>query len=184
MSCILFQPHNFQFSTQSVSSLVTQLMMQCRRNPMELRSMDCFYVDSKKVSEKFLHHPPSVMILKKVGVFFKNVSNYFFCLQNFFNHIKTFGPKFHVLDCENENQSHLKKILLIKFSKVGLIMFMCESKTYFCYYWHFWTLRCVFEVKMIKKICLGVIRFEIGGLQRKLWRCRDVGLGHWTRAKG
>ena len=30
---------------------------------------------------------------------------------------------------------------------------------------------------MIKKIGLGVIRFEIGGLQRKLWRFRDVGVG-------
>ena len=30
---------------------------------------------------------------------------------------------------------------------------------------------------MIKKICLGVIRFEIGGLQGKLWRFREVGLG-------
>ena len=27
---------------------------------------------------------------------------------------------------------------------------------------------------MIKKICLGVIRFEIGGLQRKLWRFREA----------
>ena len=35
----------------------------------------------------------------------------------------------------------------------------------------------IFEIKMIKKICLGVIRFEIGGLQRKLWRFREVGLG-------
>ena len=30
---------------------------------------------------------------------------------------------------------------------------------------------------MIKKICLGVIRFKIGGLRRKLWRFREVGLG-------
>ena len=30
---------------------------------------------------------------------------------------------------------------------------------------------------MIKKICLGVIRFKIGGLQGKLWRFREVGLG-------
>ena len=30
---------------------------------------------------------------------------------------------------------------------------------------------------MIKKICLGVIRFEIGGLQRKLGQFQEVGLG-------
>ena len=30
---------------------------------------------------------------------------------------------------------------------------------------------------MIKKICLGVIRIKIGGLQGKLWRFREVGLG-------
>ena len=34
--------------------------------------------------------------------------------------------------------------------------------------WHFWTLDGIFEIKMIKKICLGVIRFKIGGLQGKL----------------
>ena len=62
-----------------------------------------------------------------------------------------------------------KIFLLIKFSKVGLITFACESKTYFCYCWHFWTLDGIFEIKMIKKICLGVIRFLIGGLQGKLW---------------
>ena len=43
--------------------------------------------------------------------------------------------------------------------------------------WHFWTLDGIFEIKMIKKICLGVFRFEILGLQRKLWRFREVGLG-------
>ena len=74
------------------------------------------------------------------------------------------------MECENENQSHLKTFLLIKFSKVGFITFECESKSHFCYYWHFWTLDGIFEIKMIKKICLGVIRFEIGGLQGKLWR--------------
>ena len=36
--------------------------------------------------------------------------------------------------------------------------------------WHFWILDSIFEIKMIKKICLGVFRFEIGGLRRKLWR--------------
>ena len=44
----------------------------------------------------------------------------------------------------------------------------CQTKFYSCYYWHFWTLRCIFEVKMIKKICLGVFRFEIGALRKKL----------------
>ena len=58
---------------------------------------------------------------------------------------------------------------LIKFSKVDFTTFECELKTYFSYYWHFWTQDGFFEIKMIKKICLGVIRFEIGGLQRKLW---------------
>ena len=32
---------------------------------------------------------------------------------------------------------------------------------------------------MIKKICLDFIRFEIGGLWRKLGWFRDVGLGRW-----
>ena len=45
----------------------------------------------------------------------------------------------------------------------------CQSKAYFCYCWHFWALIWIFEVKIIKKICLGVIRFKIGGLRRKLW---------------
>ena len=101
--------------------------------------------------------------------FFKNFSNDFSFTNNlFFGHIKTFCPKFYVLECENKNQSDLKTFSLIKFSKVGLTMFACELKTYFCYYWHFWTLSCIYEIKMIKKICLGVIRFEIGGLRKKL----------------
>ena len=34
--------------------------------------------------------------------------------------------------------------------------------------WYFWTLDSIFEIKMIEKICLGVFRFEIGVLQKKL----------------
>ena len=34
--------------------------------------------------------------------------------------------------------------------------------------WHFWTLDGIFEIKMMMKICLGVIRFGIGGLWKKL----------------
>ena len=34
-----------------------------------------------------------------------------------------------------------------------------------------------FEIKMIKKICLAAFKFEIQGLQRKLWRFREAGLG-------
>ena len=34
--------------------------------------------------------------------------------------------------------------------------------------WHCWTLDGIFEMKMIKKICLGFFRFEIGELQKKL----------------
>ena len=33
--------------------------------------------------------------------------------------------------------------------------------------WHFWALNGIFEVKMMMKICLGVIRFEIGALFEK-----------------
>ena len=42
---------------------------------------------------------------------------------------------------------------------------------------HFLTVDSIFEIKMIKKICLGVFRFEILGLRRKLWRFREAGLG-------
>ena len=51
-------------------------------------------------------------------------------------------------------------------------MFAC-----YCCYGHFLTLDGIFEIKTIKKICLGVILFKIEGLQRKLWRLREVGLG-------
>ena len=34
--------------------------------------------------------------------------------------------------------------------------------------WHFLTLDGIFEIKMIKKICLGGFRFEIGALLKKL----------------
>ena len=63
------------------------------------------------------------MILKKVVFFSKIlVTFFFFSLTNFFYRIKTFGPKFHVLECENENQSHLKTFLLIKFWTKSLYM--------------------------------------------------------------
>ena len=37
--------------------------------------------------------------------------------------------------------------------------------------WHFWTLNGIFEIKIIKKICLGVYRFEIRAFktQKFLW---------------
>ena len=38
----------------------------------------------------------------------------------------------------------------------------------------FFTLDGIFEIKMIKKICLGVNRFNIEELQRKLWRFQVV----------
>ena len=44
----------------------------------------------------------------------------------------------------------------------------CETETYVCYLLHFGSLDVIFEVKIIKKICLGVIRFKIGALRRKL----------------
>ena len=99
------------------NTLVTQPMSQLRTNWSELRSMDYYhqiFVDSKNVSEKFLHRPPSVMILKKVVFFSKFLVMIFF--QN----------------------------------------------------WHFWTLDGIFEIKMMMKICLGVIRFGIGVLRKKL----------------
>ena len=46
------------------------------------------------------------------------------------------------------------------FSKI-LVMIFFQN-------WHFWTLDGIFEIKMIKKICLDVIRFGIGGLRKKL----------------
>jgi hypothetical protein len=33
--------------------------------------------------------------------------------------------------------------------------------------WHFWDLGWIFEIKMMMKSCLGVIRFEIGALFEK-----------------
>ena len=37
--------------------------------------------------------------------------------------------------------------------------------------WHFWTLDGIFEIKMIKKICLGVIRFEIRQSELEILTC-------------
>ena len=153
-------------------SLVTQPMLQCRPNRTELKSMDYyheFFCRFRKCKRKV--PPPSLLSndFEKSWFFSK------FLVMIFFSQIKFFRP--YVLECENKNQSDLKTFSLIKFSKVSLTTFACESKTYYCYYWHFWTLDGIFEIKMIKKICLGVIRFEIGGLQRKLWRFREVGLG-------
>ena len=55
-------------------SLVTQPMLQHRPNRTELRSMDYYHqiFCRFRKSEKFLHRPPSViMILKKIGFFQK-----------------------------------------------------------------------------------------------------------------
>ena len=39
--------------------------------------------------------------------------------------------------------------------------------------WHFWALDGIFEIKMMRKTCLGVIRFEIGAFfdcEKKNWK--------------
>ena len=47
----------------------------------------------------------------------------------------------------------------------------CQLKIKFYYHWHFWSLDGIFEIKMIKKICLGVIRFEIGQSELDFLTC-------------
>ena len=47
----------------------------------------------------------------------------------------------------------------------------CQTETYIGYYCHFWALDGIFEIKMIKKICLGVIRFEIGQSELDFLTC-------------
>ena len=57
-------------------ALVTQPMIQRRPNPTELRSISKFYLDSKKVREKFLYRPPSVLKnhpLPQKGRFFSSL---------------------------------------------------------------------------------------------------------------
>ena len=54
----------------------------------------------------------------------------------------------------------------------------CQSKAYFCCCWHFWALIWIFEVKMIKKICVGVFGFAIGGLLLKLGAAHSLTESH------
>ena len=44
----------------------------------------------------------------------------------------------------------------------------CSSVMCFFQNWYFSTLVGIFEIKIMMKICLGVIRFGIGGLRKKL----------------
>jgi hypothetical protein len=71
---VWFMSEKFHFLTcQNFLQNCTQLMLQRRPNQTELRLMEIFiskfYVDSKKVSEKFLHrHYPVLQIQKVRGV--------------------------------------------------------------------------------------------------------------------
>ena len=47
---------------------------------------------------------------------------------------------------------------------------ICKIRYHYFQNWHFWSLSCIFEIKMTMKSCLDVNWFQFGGLLRKL-RC-------------
>ena len=75
--------------------------------------MDCYnqiFCRFRKCKRKVPPPSPLSNDFEKSWFFSKKLVMFvFFANKIFFDHIKTFGPKFHVLECQNKNQSHLKK---------------------------------------------------------------------------
>ena len=63
---------------------------------------------------------------------------------------------------------------------MGIWKFGARPSVNFSYYWLFWALTWIFEIKIIEKICLGVFRFEIGPLLLKIRAAHSLIRINWS----